>query len=381
MASILTVGPSGQFNSIQAAIDAASAGDTIQVEAGTYAISSTIMIDKSITLLGAQAGVDPRTAAGSRSAGDGNESIIDGGGTLLNLIKITANNVTIDGFDVRNGTGDLITSSSTASISNPVIRYNFVHGSATDEGMQIRNAANPIAEYNNVYDTGGDGINFTSDNSTTLISTDGIVRFNEVHNTSLVAANANAAIYLDGARNTTVQGNLVYDITHNDGIKIGDKAGSSAAFTGGLVIDNIVHDTDQDGIAVYMSNVTVSGNAIYNSTSENGAIFVEFDVANIAIQGNSIHDNGVGSDSRTTYAIRIGKDGNPTNVTITDNTLAANEVHLFFKNGANNIQAVLEHVRRCSRCNWRQRHLAELCRRGRQCGAGRCDLALRGGGQ
>jgi hypothetical protein len=301
MASILTVGPSGQFNSIQAAIDAASAGDTIQVEAGTYAISSTIMIDKSITLLGAQAGVDPRTAAGSRSAGDGNESIIDGGGTLLNLIKITANNVTIDGFDVRNGTGDLITSSSTASISNPVIRYNFVHGSATDEGMQIRNAANPIAEYNNVYDTGGDGINFTSDNSTTLISTDGIVRFNEVHNTSLVAANANAAIYLDGARNTTVQGNLVYDITHNDGIKIGDKAGSSAAFTGGLVIDNIVHDTDQDGIAVYMSNVTVSGNAIYNSTSENGAIFVEFDVANIAIHSRQRGQLGFAHNLRHPY--------------------------------------------------------------------------------
>jgi len=308
---------SGDFTSIQEAIDAASDGDTIVVAAGFYAIDQTIVIDKEITLLGAQAGVDARSAAGLRAQGDEAETVIDGGGTLDTLIRIAADGVVIDGFDIGNGTGDLIESET--AVSDPQIRYNFVHGSTGDEAIQLRGAADAVVEFNNVADTFGDGINLSGG------STDGIVRFNEVHD----IGSANAAIYLDGAENTTVEGNLIYDVTLNDGIKFGPGDGTGAAQSGGSAIDNVIHDVAEDGISVYMSDVTVSGNDISHSNSGNGSVFVEFDVDNIAITGNAIHDNGTAGDGNTTFAIRIGKAGHPTNVTITGNTFTENEAQIF----------------------------------------------------
>lgn len=317
-ARVLLVGGGG-YATIADALAAASNGDTIYVAPGTYSISSTIEIDKSVTLLGAQAGVDPRAAAGLRTEGGSAESIIDGGGSLSTLIRIAADNVTIDGFDIGNGTGDLVESEVT--VANPVVRYNFVHDSSGDEGMQIRHASNAVIEYNHVSDTAGDGINLSGS------STDGTLRFNEVHD----IASTNAAIYLDGATNTTVQGNLIYDITGNDGIKFGDKGGSNATDTGGTAIDNTIRDTAQDGITVYMSNVTLSGNDISGSTSENGAIFIDFDVDNIDIINNTIHDNGADADGRVTFGIRVGKDDEPTDVTITGNTFTNNDAQIFVK--------------------------------------------------
>ena len=83
------------FSTIQAAITAATAGDVIDVCAGTF--SENIVINKSLTLRGANAGVK---ATGSvRGAG---ESIIDGtGGGSTFVVHIQADNVTIDGFSIN----------------------------------------------------------------------------------------------------------------------------------------------------------------------------------------------------------------------------------------------------------------------------------------
>jgi len=316
--------------SIQAAIDAASDGDTIYVAAGAHDIASTIVIDKSITLLGAQAGVDPRTAeatgeAALRTAGGEGESIISGSGEPLpaTLIRIAADNVTIDGFEVRNGTGDLI--DSTTAIADPAIRNSFVHGSSGDEGIQLRLASNALIENNHVYDTAGDGINLAN-------STGGVIRFNEVHDID----SPDAAIYVYGSTHTTIEGNLVYNVTANDGIKLGIKqTGADADKFGGSIIDNVVRDTAQDGISVYMSDVLVSGNDVSGSTSENGAIYLTFNVARVTITNNVIHDNGADGDGRTTYAVRIGRDHyEPSDITVEDNTFENNEVQLILNAGA-----------------------------------------------
>lgn len=98
-AATLHVAPDGEDSgncvaspceTIQYAVDQASGGDTIAVAAGTYAEQLTI--DKGVTLLGPNAGVDPN--AGSRGA----EAIVDGGGATA--IKPEAAGIAIDGFTV-----------------------------------------------------------------------------------------------------------------------------------------------------------------------------------------------------------------------------------------------------------------------------------------
>ena len=82
------------YTSIDAAITAASAGDTIEVGAGNY--SEHVVIDKAVTLDGANSGL-----AGTNNS-RGAESVITGG------VEITAAGATIDGFTVS-GSYDFVT--------------------------------------------------------------------------------------------------------------------------------------------------------------------------------------------------------------------------------------------------------------------------------
>ena len=82
------------YTSIDAAITAASAGDTIEVGAGNY--SEHVVIDKAVTLDGANSGL-----AGTNNS-RGAESVITGG------VEITAAGATIDGFTVS-GSYDSVT--------------------------------------------------------------------------------------------------------------------------------------------------------------------------------------------------------------------------------------------------------------------------------
>jgi pectin methylesterase-like acyl-CoA thioesterase len=77
---------------IQHAVDVASANDTIHVAAGTYPepAGGPLNVNKTLTLLGAQAGIDARTRAGAESI------VTDPQGT-----SVSASDVVIDGFTVQ----------------------------------------------------------------------------------------------------------------------------------------------------------------------------------------------------------------------------------------------------------------------------------------
>ncbi len=76
---------------LQAAINKAAASDTIHVAAGTYTVAGLVTVNKTLTLLGAKAGVD---ACGRAAAGESVLSNSQGMG-------IQASNVVIDGFTVQ----------------------------------------------------------------------------------------------------------------------------------------------------------------------------------------------------------------------------------------------------------------------------------------
>src|SRR6266480_299147 len=85
-------GNSPCYTTIQAAINAASNGDTIKVADATY--NESVNINKSLTLQGAQTGVDARNRSGA-------ESVIT---NACSPVQINADNVTLDGFTVQGST-------------------------------------------------------------------------------------------------------------------------------------------------------------------------------------------------------------------------------------------------------------------------------------
>ena len=79
--------------SIRRGVEAVDTNGTVHVSAGTF--TESVLVDKTVTLLGAQAGVDARGRVAS-------ESIITPavGDETLALVNVTAPNVTIDGFTI-----------------------------------------------------------------------------------------------------------------------------------------------------------------------------------------------------------------------------------------------------------------------------------------
>src|SRR4051812_12644234 len=94
------VGSPTVYTTIQAAVNAALAGQTVNVDAGTY--PELVTVSKSLNIRGAQAGVDARL--NTRQTGVG-ESVVTGTttstGSRTSGFYITADNVTIDGFVVQ----------------------------------------------------------------------------------------------------------------------------------------------------------------------------------------------------------------------------------------------------------------------------------------
>ncbi len=80
-----------QFNTIQEALNAVAAGGTVYVYAGTYVEALTI--NKTLSLLGIQQGVDARMRVGA-------EAVIEAPMALDALVEVSANGVVIDGFTV-----------------------------------------------------------------------------------------------------------------------------------------------------------------------------------------------------------------------------------------------------------------------------------------
>ena len=119
------------YSTIQAAINASNPGDNIHVWAGTY--NENVVIDKTITLIG----------------NSSTDTIIKGD-TSGNVVKITANEVNIEGFNITNSGKGNAAIKVTSSYNN--ISYNnFIYN---DYGVQIHSSKGNIIVNNSIYENG-----------------------------------------------------------------------------------------------------------------------------------------------------------------------------------------------------------------------------------
>lgn len=238
---LATINVPADFSTIQAAVNAANTGDTIDVASGTY--SESVTINKSITVDGAQAGV----AATGRS---GPESILDAtsnsGDTLFN---VAANDVTINGFTVQNqtnvnhfGAGIYIepgyhgTQILDNIVQDNVIGLFLANNSAADpaavEGNLFQNntqsgPAGGTDIYADQFTAGAGGVQSaliqgnTFTNSTSVenswgigISNTGAAPFTNISVADNNFSNAGRGMYFYGTTNSSITGNTITGASH-----------------------------------------------------------------------------------------------------------------------------------------------------------------------
>ena len=287
MAGVNNVSPG---DDIQAAIEAASPGDTIVFALGTYSLSSTLTVNKSLTLISA----DPYATT---------KPFLDGGGTLDIIIYIDADGVTIDGLEIANGTGDLIRQSD--SYSGTTIRNCVVHDSTGDECVQLKQCSNCLIECSLAYNCAGDGLNIADGSSHSVI------RNNEVHHSN----SPDGVIYVYYSAAMTVECNYLHDNTASNGIKVYKMGNWGTSYVrNNLVVNNTFHGKkySQDGNAIqlyvpfdevnvdaalYVQHNTVDGNtgdASYTITAGHGIYWGQkyVDGAPVHMLDNILSNNG-----------------------------------------------------------------------------------------
>ncbi|KXK36997.1 MAG: fibronectin type III domain-containing protein [Bacteroidetes bacterium OLB9] len=294
---------------IQAAIDAATSGDVIEVCAGTY--NEELNVNKPLTINGAQQGVDPRPSTGSvRTIGGTNESIVIAPKNKK-VITIAADSVIIDGLQITqsggSGTADAVKASN--SQTGITFRYNIVSNS-TDEGIQLEAGNDYTISYNYIANPTGDGITLSSYDVTPVKGSNQKILNNDIEGSQ----SAYGSIYLYGAKDIEISGNVI--TTKSSGIAIG---------SGGLPVSNTwVHHNDINTELRTAYSALAAGIAIDDSGDD------------IVIENNSIVQFGgyVPPALFDRYnLIRVGVDGssNPTNVEIHNNYLSrtAAEYYLY----------------------------------------------------
>lgn len=259
------------YATIQAAVDAASAGATITVDAGTY--PELVTITKTLTLKGARAGVDARTSTRGT-----NESIVRGqvlgSGDRSTGFLINANNVVLDGFTVQDD-------SSSNFYGAGVVLSPGVYGSRIVNNIIQHNVA---------------GL-YLANSSATVQA---VIQYNVFTANNNAGLNSGRAIYSDGGvsggnlTNVLIDGNT---FNSNSGpVKIEAAIGLEAQTLGKQSKITITNNTfTNNGKAVLMVNVTdvtISRNTITGSTDVgSGAIRVEGGVSNVRITYNTIQTN------------------------------------------------------------------------------------------
>ncbi|MGN6726332.1 MAG: NPCBM/NEW2 domain-containing protein [Tepidisphaeraceae bacterium] len=278
-------GSSTAYATIQAAVNAASAGATITVDAGTYA--EKVVISKSLTLQGAQAGVD----APGRVNGGGSESVVSGAvssGVHSCGFYVTASNVTIDGFTVQGETD----SSDTLGA-----------------GIVIAPKVSGTHVFNNVIQNNVAGLFLANYSSTNPA----LIQHNYFANNNNAGGNSGRGIYTSGTisggnlTNVTIDTNTFVNNYGTDKVEAACsfEASASGAQSNVQITNNVMSGNGKAALFFNTTGVTVTGNTITGCIdSGSAALRFEGNNHNVTIQHNTVHDN-------TAPAVAIDAKGTP----------------------------------------------------------------------
>jgi hypothetical protein len=278
---------------IQAAINKASAGDTINVAAGTYPEATSpgqpLKIDKTLRLLGAQNGVDARGRVAA-------ESIV----TNPQGTWVAADNVVIDGFTNQNGTNNAFTGQgiwmgghSGTQILNNIIQNNIL-------GIGLSNPP------------GGSQV---------------LIRHNQIQNNNQPGSASGTGIYSDqyeavGAVNDVLIEENAFIGNNNAGIDI-SHTDSTQRFSDLDVSHNSFNGNGRGLLLFDTHSATIHDNTITNSTTALSAAIRIFDNnSDLSIMHNDLM-NGAGRGIRMSDidAVDPGTPNPSSNVVINYNNI------------------------------------------------------------
>jgi hypothetical protein len=239
--------PSGQ---IQDGISvAAAAGATINVASGTY--TENLLLNKVVTLKGAQAGVDAR----GRVAAETILTPLVAGNTTLDLTTGSGASV-IDGFTFSGGTALSMIRSTLSAVNDNLQIVNNRFSGFTGDAIFLDKPGNDITISQNVVD----GASKTSSGGAVHLDTDTFNGFYLTNNWILNGAtgpgffvDGNRNVAASGARTPLIQGNLF------QGNDVGINAGSRS-LQDTLITENTFADNDFDGFQGGPLNSTISKN-------------------------------------------------------------------------------------------------------------------------
>jgi len=335
------------YTTIQGAINNASEGDTIFVRNGTY--YERIVVNKSVSLIG-----EDKTA-----------TILDGNKTVR-VVFVTASNVRISGFTIRNSanrdSGVQVEHSNGTNISDNIVLNDYY-------GVYILNSNNSIISGNFVLNSSHHALRLFRSNNNTLTNNDvhmlsryksGIYLIESFNNTlaNTKVANSGYGVYLqDSDRNTLLNNSASHN---NNGIYLESSdsnrlVGNNVSFNSdygvyldlsgkNLLLNNVLSHNQYNfyarGISFSSLNNTIDtsntvdgkpiiylankANATYDTQTNAGIIYL-INCNNITLRGLTLTKNG--------YGIFLW---NTTNSKITKSTVAKNMKGIYLYNSANN---------------------------------------------
>jgi len=329
-ANAATLNVPADFITIQAAVNAAAAGDTILVQSGTY--YENVNVNKALTLRG----VDSGSGLPVVDAGRSGDAII-----------LRANNCTLQDFVAMNSSGQsgirVLSSYNTISGNTAVGNYYGIAIRSSSIGNTISgNTATDNSYYGILLDSSSG--NTISDNIATGNSNGIYLYFSSIGNTisgNTATGNTNSGICISSSSGNTISDNTAAG-NSNYGIYL------RSSSNGNTISGNTATGNTNSGICLSSSSSdnTITGNTatannrygIYLSSSSSNSISSNTATGNIycgiylySSSGNTISDNTATGNA---YGILLASSSNSS--TINGNTATGNNNHSIYLRSSSN---------------------------------------------